>query len=638
MATQTAFAAQYHALTGAVRRWEARRRTTLFLRWLPRLLAAGLAVGAGAGLLSRLTPLLLPAEIAALTGIAVLIALIAGAVGVWRTGRGGAVVQARRFDVLFGLDERLSTALELIEGRIRSIDELTGRQIDDAASILSRIDARSRLPLTADRRDWLIALLLALAVALLILLPNPQADAVIRDGAARDALDDAAETLRDLTQQIAVDPLLSDADRRELLQALQAAVNTLDRANISPEEAFAAVSSAADALRERADAQTRSAQAQQQALANTAAALRQMMDGMEGVGQSGAAMSASELLSQMAQQMANMTPEQMEQAANALQAGAQALQPIDPAAAQAMQQAAQAMQQMQQQSGQSMAQAMQGAQSAAQNALQNAQQQTQRAENAAQQAQNNAQAAQNQAQRAQSAADQIGGQPSQQRQSGQQGQSGQPQSGQQSQSGQQQSGQNSPAESGSQSGAQSQQQGQQGQQSQNGQPGAQGQQGQQGEQADGSQPAAGMQGQSGMEDDLRSGLGSSGSGAGDEPGSAGADTPMQGTMTDGGQLQASNNPDGRGQGDFEPVYALRRIGGEPGDTSIELESNPDGLPMTEGEFASNPVGQSLVPYAEVFGDYRGAANRALDSGYVPLGLRDVVREYFTSLEPRGRGE
>jgi hypothetical protein len=632
MATQTAFAAQYHALTGAVRRWEARRRTTLFLRWLPRLLAAGLALGAGAGLLSRLTPLLLPAEIAVLTLVAAAIALIAGAVGVWQTGRGGAVVHARRFDVLFGLDERLSTALELIEGRIQGAAELTGRQIDDAASVLSRVDARSRLPLTADRRDWLIALLLALTAALLILLPNPQTDAVIRDGAARDALDDAAETLRDLTQQIAVDPLLSDADRRELLQALQAAVNTLDRANISPEEAFAAVSSAADALRERADAQTRSAEAQRDALASAAAAMRQMMQGMEGSGQSGAAMSASELMGQMAQQMANMTPEQMEQAANALQGGAQALQPIDPAAAQAMQQAAQAMQQAGQQMGQV-------AQNAAQNALQNAQQQTQRAENAAQQTQNSAQRAQSQAQQASQAADQIGGQPNQQRQSGQQGQNGQQQpSGQQQQQGQQpQSGQNSPAESGSQSQSQSQSQ-QPGQQSQNGQPGAQGQQGQQGEQADGSQPAAGMQGQSGMEDDLRSGLGSSGSGAGDEQGSAGTDSAMQRSMTEGGQLQASNNPDGLGQSDFEQVYAPRRIGGEPGDTTIQLESNPDGLPMTEGEFASNPAGQSLVPYADVFGDYSSAANRALDSGYVPLGLRDVVREYFTSLEPRGRSE
>ncbi|PJF25768.1 MAG: hypothetical protein CUN53_11105 [Phototrophicales bacterium] len=113
---------------------------------------------------------------------------------------------------------------------------------------------------------------------------------------------------------------------------------------------------------------------------------------------------------------------------------------------------------------------------------------------------------------------------------------------------------------------------------------------------------------------------------------------MQRSQMDGGQLQANNNPDGLGQGDFEQVYAPRRIGGEPGETTIELESNPDGLPMTEGEFASNPAGQSLVPYADVFGDYRGAANRALDSGYVPLGLRDVVREYFTSLEPRGRSE
>ena len=40
-----------------------------------------------------------------------------------------------------------------------------------------------------------------------------------------------------------------------------------------------------------------------------------------------------------------------------------------------------------------------------------------------------------------------------------------------------------------------------------------------------------------------------------------------------------------------------------------------------------------VPYNQVYSDYANAANHALDSGYVPLGLRDVVRDYFTSLEP-----
>jgi hypothetical protein len=628
MATQTAFSPQYHALTGAVRRWEARRRAALFLRWLPRLLTAGLAVGVGAGLLAQLAPLLLPAEIAALTVSAIAIALIAGAVGVWRTGRGGAVVHARRFDVLFGLDERLSTALELIEGRIQSLDALTERQIDDAASILERVDVRSRLPLTADRRDWLIALVLGLLTALLILLPNPQADAVVRDGAARDALEDAAETLRDLTQQIAVDPLLSDEERRELLQALQTAVNTLERANISPEEAFAAVSGAENALRQRAEAQTRAAQARREALAGAAAALRSAAQGMDSAEQSGASQSASELLRQMAQTAADMTPAQREQAAQAMQQAAQALQPVDPAAAQALQQAAQALQQASQ---------TPQSQQAAQDALQNAAQQMQRGENAAQQAQRGAQQAQSQAQQASQAADQIGSQAGQSNQQagsqGQESQSGQP--GAQSQM--RRDGQNSPAESGSQAQAGSQAQ-PQGQESQSGQPGAQGQLGQQGEQAGASRNAGGMQGQSGAEGEPRAGLGASGSGAGDEQGGAGADTAMQRAPSAGGQLQARNNPDGRGQGDFEPIYAPRRIGGELGETTIQLESNPDGLPMTEGEFASNPAGQSLVPYAEVFSDYRGAANRALDSGYVPLGLRDVVRQYFTSLEPRGRSE
>jgi hypothetical protein len=40
-----------------------------------------------------------------------------------------------------------------------------------------------------------------------------------------------------------------------------------------------------------------------------------------------------------------------------------------------------------------------------------------------------------------------------------------------------------------------------------------------------------------------------------------------------------------------------------------------------------------VPYNEVFSDYSEAANRALDQDYIPLGLRDVVRDYFSSLEP-----
>jgi hypothetical protein len=43
--------------------------------------------------------------------------------------------------------------------------------------------------------------------------------------------------------------------------------------------------------------------------------------------------------------------------------------------------------------------------------------------------------------------------------------------------------------------------------------------------------------------------------------------------------------------------------------------------------------QSLVPYEQVFGDYRDAAFEALEGDYVPLGMKGLVREYFSSLEP-----
>lgn len=43
--------------------------------------------------------------------------------------------------------------------------------------------------------------------------------------------------------------------------------------------------------------------------------------------------------------------------------------------------------------------------------------------------------------------------------------------------------------------------------------------------------------------------------------------------------------------------------------------------------------RSLVPYEQVFGDYRDAALEALEGNYVPLGMKGLVRDYFSSLEP-----
>lgn len=97
-------------------------------------------------------------------------------------------------------------------------------------------------------------------------------------------------------------------------------------------------------------------------------------------------------------------------------------------------------------------------------------------------------------------------------------------------------------------------------------------------------------------------------------------------------MDANNNPDGEGVREFDPIYSPQRLGGQGG-PSVTLESEESDAPMIEGEFSENPFGNASVPYNEVFSDYSNSAREALESDYIPLGMRDVVRDYFTSIEP-----
>ena len=41
----------------------------------------------------------------------------------------------------------------------------------------------------------------------------------------------------------------------------------------------------------------------------------------------------------------------------------------------------------------------------------------------------------------------------------------------------------------------------------------------------------------------------------------------------------------------------------------------------------------VTPYDEVFTDFERYAQTSLDRGYVPLSVKDYVRDYFSSLDP-----
>ncbi len=119
------------------------------------------------------------------------------------------------------------------------------------------------------------------------------------------------------------------------------------------------------------------------------------------------------------------------------------------------------------------------------------------------------------------------------------------------------------------------------------------------------------------------GAGGEGQGAGDgvDPGQEAGEEPRGGGAPDGGEEP------------FDDIYAPQRIGGEGGE-QVDIPIDPEtGLPIAEGEMVDNPTGEATVPYNEVWGDYSGAVNEALDSGYIPLGMRDIVQGYFSRLEP-----
>jgi hypothetical protein len=55
-------------------------------------------------------------------------------------------------------------------------------------------------------------------------------------------------------------------------------------------------------------------------------------------------------------------------------------------------------------------------------------------------------------------------------------------------------------------------------------------------------------------------------------------------------------------------------------------------PAQGGEFGPNPAGESALTYTGVLGAFRNVVSNALESGRIPLDQRDVIHDYFSSLQ------
>jgi hypothetical protein len=678
MLEQTAF-----HLTRRVRRWDLRLRLVTSLLWGPRGLLTGLLVGVTAAVVSRMRPWLLPEQIALITGIVAAVGLLGVLATVWLWPR-SVTRGARYFDRRFGLKERVSTALELSGGVIPVPETLAEYQLSDAVSAADGVNVSSRLPVRV--RVWEIVGIIVLGALLvyMLLADNPQVDALRTRHDLQQTISDQVAQLDQAIEEINQNSALSQEEQNALTQPLTEARDILQQPNISQQEAVAAMAEANQALKNMSGGMSPEQQSAYQQAASQLRGSDLTSDLAQALKQPnlGAASQAANALADKLNDP-NLSVAAQQDLANRLEQAAEQLQQTNPDVAQKLREAAQALRKGD-------TEAARQALKEASDLLKKQQEQLQNSPMA-----KAAQSAQQQVNQSQQKLAQAGqGRPPDQagpaRQDQQQGQSGQEsQQGQQAQSGQPGS-QAQQAQSGQQNQAAPGEQSSQGQEGQLAQ--QQAEAGQTGDMqiVQGSQQSSEGQAQSQSQSQMQSqaegaaqsqGQAVPGQSPSTNPGEGESQTSVTGSAQDQGQVSISGSqglPTGQGQSEigqgasgagegqggtgvntttgvsgesqqgeistdnspapgslqqYNPAYAPSTIGGQSqqpvnvgGDANV-----PGDVPVQEGDFGPNPHGQSNLSYTGVSGDYQNIVSDALESGRIPLDQRDVIHDYFSSL-------
>ena len=64
-----------------------------------------------------------------------------------------------------------------------------------------------------------------------------------------------------------------------------------------------------------------------------------------------------------------------------------------------------------------------------------------------------------------------------------------------------------------------------------------------------------------------------------------------------------------------------------------IRSGGDGQTQSGSQSGQGQNNGALTPYQQVFSDFYQYALTSLDRNYVPLSVKDFVRDYFSSLDP-----
>jgi len=602
----------YTVLVTTLHQWDKRWRIQKILIWLPRLLLIPLGFGIALAVFARFSPIFAPHDILIITIVAI-VAFMAGFLGWFFLRQRDPLVSARYFDRHFNLQERLSTALELLDGTIHGDAGLVSAQIADAQTHATEFAYKRHLALVIRRLDWAIMVGVCVILAILLILPNPNTQTIQQAQAQQQQIDQSADEVKDLIEDIANDASLDSATREELLQALQVTLETLENPNVSADEALATISDVQSLLEEKSQEAEGRSEAQREALERALEALQNaqnpaesLAEALQNIEEELAEQNAQNEDSSSENQSGEQSGENQSQA-ESLRDAAEQLRENNPSVAQSLEEAAQALDENDQQ--------------AAQEALEQAQEQL--AQNPNQQ--QNEQAAQN----LQEAAQQMQEQQQELAQQQQQGQQQEQQQAQNQQGEQQQQGeqnQNENPESNNE-GDSNQTGDTQGENPSNSETPSQSESDEisQSDSENQSQQNPQAQGTTLDNNSPTDNLG------GDNDADLSQDT--SGLTLNEVDQQEGDADTVRGEAQYEAVFAPQRLGGQGDGEEIILAPDINDENLREGDFTDNESGNLTVPYNEVFNSYSRQASTALETGYIPLGLRDVIRQYFTSLAP-----
>lgn len=342
--------------------WTRRLRLKRALTWSLRGLIVGLVLSLILGSLGLYQARLLRDEFLVLIlSLSLLTPLLFGLTAyLWRIQP---LTAARRFDLLFHLEERVSTALELNRHPEHVPPEILSLQLADAITASRNVNPGRALPLELKLREGLLALLFVALIGLVWLRGESWFTAAQQARAVQHAVEQQSTQIEELIKQIEANENLTESQKQALTEPLKEAQQALQN-NPSLESSVSVLTSAGEQLQALSDPQS---QAMSEALKETGNQLSKQ-DGspLQSVGQQLAEGNAINAANELANiDLTQLSSSEQQQLADQLDALAQSLQSTNPQLASQLSQAAEALrngdtataQQALNQAAQSMAQA-----------------------------------------------------------------------------------------------------------------------------------------------------------------------------------------------------------------------------------------------------------------------------------------